>query len=204
MNAASAVLLVVLAASAVLLFRRKPSVSKRHALPKRIILIRHGESVGNVDESIYSRVPDWRVRLSPKGHQQAIQAGEKLRREIGNEPVVAYVSPYHRTRETFANIALQLEPQQVLEVRMEPRLREQDFGNFQHSERMQIAKAERSQFGRFLFRFPNGESGADVYDRVSTFLETFARDILSDGIGGDTNVNAAIKPLPAGLLNVFD
>lgn len=26
-------------------------------------------------------------------------------------------------------------------------------------------KAERESYGRFFYRFPNGESGADVYDR---------------------------------------
>ena len=36
---------------------------------------------------------------------------------------------------------------------------------------------ERQQFGRFYYRFPNGESGADVYDRVSTWLESLHREL---------------------------
>lgn len=78
-----------------------------------------------------------------------------------------YVSPYyrHRARETFANIALQLEPEQVREVRLEPRLREQDWGNYQRADCMRTAKQERGLFGRFFYRFPNGESGADVMSR---------------------------------------
>ena len=39
------------------------------------------------------------------------------------------------------------------------------------------AKLIRPQFGRFFYRFPDGESGADVYDRVSAFLGTFHRDM---------------------------
>jgi broad specificity phosphatase PhoE len=35
-------------------------------LPRRIILVRHGESEGNVDESMYCRVPDPRIRLTSK------------------------------------------------------------------------------------------------------------------------------------------
>ena len=31
------------------------------------------------------------------------------------------------------------------------------------------------KFGRFFYRFPNGESGADVYDRVSSFLDSMFR-----------------------------
>ena len=30
-------------------------------LPKRIILVRHGESLGNVDEQYYENTPDWKI-----------------------------------------------------------------------------------------------------------------------------------------------
>jgi len=52
-------------------------------------------------------------------------------------------------------------------VSTEPRLREQDFGNFQDSERMEKIYGERQKFGRFFYRFPDGEAGTDVYDRVA-------------------------------------
>jgi hypothetical protein len=42
---------------------------------------------------------------------------------------------------------------------------------------IRTAKAERHTFGRFFFRFPNGEAGLDVYNRVSSFLGTLSRDI---------------------------
>ena len=42
---------------------------------------------------------------------------------------------------------------------------------------MARAKEERARFGRFFYRFPNGESGADVYDRVSTWLESLHREL---------------------------
>lgn len=35
----------------------------------------------------------------------------------------------------------------------------------QDTEGKKREKAERLRFGRFFYRFPNGESGADVYDR---------------------------------------
>lgn len=40
-------------------------------------------------------------------------------------------------------------------------------GNFQDQEQMKIQKAARKQYGRFFYRFPNGESAADVYDRIT-------------------------------------
>ena len=42
---------------------------------------------------------------------------------------------------------------------------------------MQDNKATRSDFGRFYYRFPEGgESGFDVYNRVSGFIGTLKRD----------------------------
>ncbi|CAN5494405.1 hypothetical protein BH10BDE1_BH10BDE1_23480 [soil metagenome] len=35
---------------------------------------------------------------------------------------------------------------------------------------------DRDSYGTFYFRIPDGESCADVYDRVTTFLETLHRD----------------------------
>ena len=39
----------------------------------------------------------------------------------------------------------------------------------QDTEGKEREKAERIRFGRFFYRFPNGESGADVYDRMTIF-----------------------------------
>ena len=50
-----------------------------------------------------------------------------------------------------------------------------DFGNFQDAEGKQKEKAERLRFGRFFYRFPNGESGADVYDRMTIFEDHLIR-----------------------------
>ena len=46
--------------------------------PKRIILIRHGESEGNVDRAIYNVKPDYALELTEKGKQQARDVGKKL------------------------------------------------------------------------------------------------------------------------------
>lgn len=57
----------------------------------------------------------------------------------------------------------------------EPRIREQDFGNFQDPQKIRECKMQRRRFGSFFYRFPSGESPADVYDRVSSFLESLHR-----------------------------
>ncbi len=37
-------------------------------------------------------------------------------------------------------------------------------------------KADRRRFGRFYYRFPNGEAGIDVYGRVTGFLGSMYRE----------------------------
>ncbi|CAE7651519.1 unnamed protein product [Symbiodinium sp. CCMP2456] len=36
---------------------------------------------------------------------------------------------------------------------------------------------ERQKFGRFYYRFPNGEAGTDVFDRVSDFWSSLLRSM---------------------------
>lgn len=60
-------------------------------------------------------------------------------------------------------------------VKDDPRIREQDFGNFQSISSMQDVMEKRQTYGHFFFRFPQGESAADVYDRVAGFQDTLFR-----------------------------
>ncbi|MEU8893005.1 histidine phosphatase family protein [Streptomyces sp. NPDC048442] len=142
------------------------------ARPRRIVLVRHGESEGNADDTVYEREPDHALRLTDNGWQQARAAGERLRALFGDEGISAYVSPYRRTHETFR--AFDLDPGRV-RVREEPRLREQDWGNWQDRDDVRLQKAYRDAYGHFFYRFAQGESGADVYDRVGAFLESLYR-----------------------------
>jgi len=88
-----------------------------------------------------------------------------------------YVSPYLRTRQTLREILHEIPSDQILGIREDPRISEQQFGNFQSHHTMQDNKATRSDFGRFYYRFPEGgESGFDVYNRVSGFIGTLKRD----------------------------
>ncbi|PKA66282.1 hypothetical protein AXF42_Ash006979 [Apostasia shenzhenica] len=150
--------------------------------PRRIFLVRHGQSEGNVDEGVYTRVPDPQIRLTAKGWDDAIACGRRIREIVscgGAEDckVYFYVSPYRRTLETLRGIGRAFDRSRIIGVREEPRLREQDFGNFQDREKMHVEKEVRRRYGRFFYRFPNGESAADVYDRITGFRETLTADI---------------------------
>ncbi|KAL2367645.1 hypothetical protein RJZ57_007989, partial [Blastomyces gilchristii] len=158
----------------------------RMGKPRMIILIRHAQSEGNKNREIHQSVPDHRVKLTPEGQKQALEAGRRLRALLRPDDTLHFfTSPYRRTRETTEGILTSLTsddpspspfPRNTIKVYEEPRLREQDFGNFQPcSAEMERMWQERADYGHFFYRIPNGESAADAYDRVSGFNESLWR-----------------------------
>jgi broad specificity phosphatase PhoE len=148
--------------------------------PKRIILVRHGESEGNTDRNVYGRKPDYALLLTPKGMQQAAEAGKYLIELVGNESLQFYVSPLFRTKQTFQQIIKYFDGQQH-SCKEEPRLREQEWGHLRSLAQCHAVDKEREAYGTFYFRMPDGESAADVYDRVSDFFHTLFRDFEKPG-----------------------
>ena len=148
---------------------RKSRSLRDRLRPRRIILVRHGESEGNRDRAAYEHTPDSKIELTKLGHLQGEAAGTQIRTLVGDGTVRFFYSPYLRTRQTLQAILKSFKGQQI-EISGEPRLREQDFGNFQDAERMAQAHSkelhrvsaevyqEREKFGRFYYRFPNGEA----------------------------------------------
>jgi broad specificity phosphatase PhoE len=51
--------------------------------PRRIILIRHGKSEGNASRKVYLTTPDYAIKLTDEGKQQAIDAGKQIASIIG-------------------------------------------------------------------------------------------------------------------------
>ena len=59
---------------------------------------------------------------------------------------------------------------------------------------------ERKRYGRFFYRFPNGESGADLYDRITIFQDHLIRDINAGRFSNDTTlVSCSRMRLETGL-----
>uniref|UniRef100_A0A7S1BE55 Uncharacterized protein n=1 Tax=Corethron hystrix TaxID=216773 RepID=A0A7S1BE55_9STRA len=183
-------------------------------LPDVLVLVRHGESLGNVNSDLYSEIPDNAMPLTDFGWEQAYASGRVLKDTIleglpkGNNGGLHFiVSPYVRTVETFHGIvSAWSDPRKVVSKNDEkghmdhaeymrawyrdlatqgiswhedPRIREQDFGNYQDPDTIKLCKRERNDFGPFYYRYPDGESTSDVYDRASTFLESLFRSFKS-------------------------
>jgi broad specificity phosphatase PhoE len=141
-----------------------------------------------VDQKIYKTKPDYLLELTEKGTQEALRAGEMLRSLIGHSGSVdSYVSPYWRTRQTYQNIMKGLDSFNIKHTfKEDPRLREQEWGNLPDLDNNQLQKELRKSYGHFYYRIGDGESGADVYDRMTGFLSTLYRDFgkpdLSDNV----------------------
>ena len=142
--------------------------------PKRIILIRHGESEANVDRYLFGLVPDYTIELTERGRAQAIEAGKALQQLIGEETAYFYVSPFWRARSTFEGVAKALE-RHKFDYREEPRLREQEWGYLRSPEEFDRICKERRDYGIFYYRIPGGEAGTDVYDRINDLLGSLYR-----------------------------
>eukprot|EP01006_Ploeotia_vitrea_P034905 TRINITY_DN65817_c0_g1_i1.p1 TRINITY_DN65817_c0_g1~~TRINITY_DN65817_c0_g1_i1.p1 ORF type:complete len:530 (-),score=42.05 TRINITY_DN65817_c0_g1_i1:36-1625(-) len=65
----------------------------------------------------------------------------------------------------------------VLTISIEPRVREQEIANLQTDEVQSAFRKERHEHGRFWYRFPTGESGADVYHRVASWWQSLLSEI---------------------------
>mmetsp|Transcript_148982 Transcript_148982/g.285403 ORF Transcript_148982/g.285403 Transcript_148982/m.285403 type:complete len:311 (-) Transcript_148982:62-994(-) len=149
--------------------------AKRKLLPERIILIRHGESEGNADHTLYRTKADNLIELTENGSAQAIEVGKRIKALIGESPVVIHVSPFQRTLQTARNARSSFE-HQVRHVHVDPRIREQEFGNLQGDDFKKF-REEQQQVGRFFYRFPTGESGGDVYDRTVSWWQNLIHKI---------------------------
>ena len=142
--------------------------------PKRIILVRHGESEANVDPTVYARVPDWRIALTENGVAQARDAGRKIAGLIGGESFGVFSSPYVRTEQTKNAILDGMGREPVFDYQ-DPTLREQEYGNMPPTDENNANREFRKKFGYFFYRFPNGESCADVSDRITLFINSLYR-----------------------------
>jgi 2,3-bisphosphoglycerate-dependent phosphoglycerate mutase len=167
----------------------------------RIFLVRHGESLGNINERAYGQFGDHNVPLTGWGYRQAVEAGRSIASFLEGVPSAGlqklriWYSPFLRTRQSKDALLEALPARCVGDVREDYLLREQDFGLFteiyDHAERKhkfpdefeKWARLRRSS-GKFYARPPDGESRADVAQRVRLFLQT----VMHDADNGRDNI----------------
>jgi probable phosphoglycerate mutase len=162
--------------------------------PRRLWLIRHGESAGNVANlaAIRAGLPeldlaerDMDVPLSEAGEAQATALAAVLR-ALPEPPDVVWCSPYRRALDT-ARIAME-EAALDVPLHCDERLREREFGVLDRLTKVGIEQRfpeqaqARTFLGKFFHRPPGGESWADVALRVRTVLTDLRMDHAGQGV----------------------
>jgi len=177
-----------------------PGRSPHGAMPRDLLLVRHGRSEGNValdeakpvedgglgddskvEDPAYRDRSTMHYRLVAAGREQAATAGRIIRgwmEQVGiTEFDRCYCSPYVRAMETAALMGVP-----GARWRRESLLRERDFGVWEGRSRDEIrsefpAAADYKDRNRYLYRPTGGESLGDVELRVREVLATLAREM---------------------------
>lgn len=140
--------------------------------PLNIFIIRHGQSIGNVDEKIYNTILDCDLTLTDKGVKQSDEVGKIISSIIPDSSVQFYISPYMRTQQTFLQIQKYFKSFKFYE---DPRLREQEVGKTDGNNDHVMQDYEDNY--HFYYKYKSGgESCANVFDRMSSFIDTMFVD----------------------------
>jgi broad specificity phosphatase PhoE len=149
-----------------------------------VLLVRHARSIANDDPRVYRTMADHTIPLSlPGDDPAAVEAGRAVAR-LGLMPasICAWCSTYLRCAQTEALVlgnAFGATAGSILR-RSSFLLREQEFGDWDSLTEEEMAAVDPVRFerrrllsdanGRFYFRYPMGESRADVTQRVTLFI----------------------------------
>eukprot|EP00935_MAST-01C_sp_MAST-1C-sp1_P002553 g2553.t1 len=204
-----------------------------------LVMLRHGESEGNVDSEVYKEKPTHALELKDKGKEQAKGAAKLIREKFMGGHCQVYVSPYTRTKQTWKSVksvlmesggidASKQPPEFVermlkeeaeeeddaiaaaeeklaekakkegkevsekerqrahrnarkttkkgkrvalLKTQYEDDLIEQNYGNLAGVATITDAETEKQTFGRYFYRYPNGERVADVVKRTENLMK---------------------------------
>lgn len=145
--------------------------------------VRHGETRGNAERRF--QTPD--APLSDTGRAQAFAVAATLLETTRAEAILA--SDYTRAMETAAAISERLR----LPIVEEPALRERNFGYARGQLYADIGEEAMALWRDPHFRIDQGESWADVHERVARFLAALrasppARELILVTHGGCMSV----------------
>ncbi len=145
----------------------------------RLILLRHGESQWNLE----NRFTGWvDVPLSPRGIQEAKDAGNKLREFVFDR---AFTSVLSRANETL-RLALEAIGQTHIPIEKDKALNERMYGELQGLNKTETAKKYGDAQVKIWRRSydvppPGGESLKDTADRVLPYYENTIKPYLAKG-----------------------
>ena len=132
----------------------------------KVYFTRHGQTIWNVENKICGATD---IALTELGHQQAEELGRKILAEgIQIDEILA--SPLVRAAETARHVS----EVTGIPMRIEERLREQNFGRYESTPRNgeEFARAK----GNFINSFDGGETMLHLAQRIYNLLDELKED----------------------------
>lgn len=153
-------------------------------LPHPLLVIRHGETDWNASGRLQGRQD---IPLNARGRAQGQALGLALRERYDITTLACLSSPLQRASATLELILAQC-PGSPRTRGTDARLAEKAFGDWEGLDMPTIAQRYPEQYAHrlrepFTFRVPNGESYADVAERVRPLLEGLDGPTLLVGHG---------------------
>ena len=128
--------------------------------------VRHGETIWNVENKICGATD---IALTERGHDQAIAVGRMIKeKNIKADEILT--SPLMRAYDTAKHIS----EVTGIPVRIEQRLKEQNFGIYESTARDGLEFHEAKK--HMASRFKTGESMMQLAQRIYNILDELSRD----------------------------
>ena len=133
---------------------------------RNLYFVRHGQTIWNVENKICGATD---IALTEEGHRQAEELGEEIRRQGVKADVILY-SPLIRAADTDRHIS----EITGIPARVEPRLKEQNFGKYESTPRngKEFQDAKR----QFISGYEGGESMFRLAQRIYNLLDEIRDD----------------------------
>src|SRR5699024_10712022 len=133
---------------------------------RNLYFVRHGQTSWNVENKICGATD---IALTEEGHRQAEELGEEIRRQGVKADVILY-SPLIRAADTARHIS----EITGIPARVEPRLKEQNFGKYESTPRngKEFQEAKR----QFISGYEGGESMFRLAQRIYNLLDEIRDD----------------------------
>ncbi len=137
----------------------------------RLILVRHATTNDNINGNLSGHIDS---KLSDKGKLQINKLNEFLREEKID---IIYTTTSSRTKETVKDIA----NNKKIKIIEKETLKEISFGDFEGLDFETIKNKYPNEFQKiieegFNYKYPNGESLIDSYERVCTEIDNILKE----------------------------
>ena len=167
---------------------------------KKIILIRHAESLEDIDPNMHNS-DDEKIGITNKGRKQSIKLSKQLI-PINNkcDKIQVFHSPSKRVRDTAYFVLSQLQ-NKIISISEVECIRNLNWGNTTPDNVDRISR-ERYKVGVLYYQFPNGDYTPAFVSKIGYFV----RDILSSN--NDCIIifthGFALRVIAKFLLNISD